>query len=181
MKPNPAGNGPRPRLAAIDVGTNSIRFVVAEVEPDGNYRVLDEEREMTRLGRGLYQTGRIGRGPMERSLEALGKMRAIADGFGVLELRVVATSAVREAANGREFRREAARRCRVNIDVISPEEEAQLAFKSVMRHFALEERSIAVVDIGGGSVEVILAAAGVAVLMFIFSLMVRIAKHEPVT
>jgi exopolyphosphatase/guanosine-5'-triphosphate,3'-diphosphate pyrophosphatase len=158
--PEPTGNGPRPRLAAIDVGTNSIRFVVAEVEPDGNYRVLDEEREMTRLGRGLYQTGRIGRGPMERSLEALAKMRAIADGFGVQELRVVATSAVREAANGREFRREATRRCKVSIDVISPDEEAQLAFKSVMRHFALEQRSFAVVDIGGGSVEVILAAAG---------------------
>jgi exopolyphosphatase/guanosine-5'-triphosphate,3'-diphosphate pyrophosphatase len=158
--PEPTGNGPRPRLAAIDVGTNSIRFVVAEVEPDGNYRVLDEERDMTRLGRGLYETGRIGRGPTERSLEALAKMRAIADGFGVQELRVVATSAVREAANGREFRREAARRCKVNIDVISPDEEAQLAFKSVMRHFALEERSFAVVDIGGGSVEVILAAGG---------------------
>jgi exopolyphosphatase/guanosine-5'-triphosphate,3'-diphosphate pyrophosphatase len=158
--PEPTGDGPRPRLAAIDVGTNSIRFVVAEVEPDGNYRVLDEEREMTRLGRGLFETGRIGRGPMERSLEALAKMRAIADGFGVQELRVVATSAVREAANGREFRREATRRCKVSIDVISPDEEAQLAFKSVMRHFALEERSFAVVDIGGGSVEVILAAAG---------------------
>ncbi|UCF42059.1 MAG: Ppx/GppA family phosphatase [Gemmatimonadota bacterium] len=157
----PAGEGQQPRLGAIDVGTNSIRFVVAEVEPDGNYRVLDEEREMTRLGRGLFRTGRIARAPMERSLEALGKMRAIADGFGVRELRVVATSAVREAANGREFRKEAARRCKVQIDVISAEEEAQLAFKSVMRHFALEGRSFAVVDIGGGSVEVILAAAGV--------------------
>lgn len=159
--PDAAGNGPRPRLAAIDLGTNSIRLVVAEVEPDGTYRVLDEEREMTRLGRGLYETGRIGRGPMERSLDALCKMRAIADGFAVQELRVVATSAVREAANGREFRREAARRCKLRMEVISAEEEAQLAFKSVMRHFALEERSFAVVDIGGGSVEVILAAAGV--------------------
>ncbi len=72
-----AGSGQGPQLAAIDVGSNSIRLVVAEVEPDGNYRVLDEEREMTRLGRGLYRTGRIARGPMERSLEALGKMRAV--------------------------------------------------------------------------------------------------------
>jgi exopolyphosphatase/guanosine-5'-triphosphate,3'-diphosphate pyrophosphatase len=156
-----SGNGDRPRLAAIDVGTNSIRLVVAEVVPDGTYRVLDEELAMTRLGRGLYRTGRIGRGPMERTLEALTKMRAIADGFGVQELRVVATSAVREASNGQLFRREASRRCRVRIEVIPPEEEARLAFKSVMRHFTLEERSIAVVDIGGGSVEVVLAADGV--------------------
>jgi exopolyphosphatase/guanosine-5'-triphosphate,3'-diphosphate pyrophosphatase len=151
----------RPRLAAIDVGTNTIRLVVAEVDPDGGYRVLDDEREMTRLGQGLGQSGRIARGPFERSLDALCKMRAIADGFRVKELRVVATSAVREAANGLEFRREARRRCRIRLEVISPEEEAQLAFRSVSRLFQLDGRGIAVVDIGGGSLEVVLAAGGV--------------------
>ena len=158
---NTSAAGSAPRLAAIDVGTNSIRLVVAEVEPDGNYRVLDEERQMTRLGRGFYQTGQLGRAPMERTLEALCKMKAIADGFGVKELRVVATAAVREASNGPDFRREARQRCGVQMDVISQEEEGRLAFKSVNRHFPLEQRSIAVVDVGGGSVEVVLAAAGV--------------------
>src|SRR5713226_5847240 len=89
-----------PRLAAIDIGTNSIRLVVAEVQADASYRVLDEDREMTRLGRGLYRDGRLGDAPMEQSLQALGRMRAIADGFGVTELRAIATSAVREAAIG---------------------------------------------------------------------------------
>jgi exopolyphosphatase/guanosine-5'-triphosphate,3'-diphosphate pyrophosphatase len=153
--------GTPPRLAAIDVGTNSIRLVVAEVEDDGNYRVLDEEREMSRLGRGFFATGRLGRAPMERTLQALCKMKAIADGFGVSDLRVVATSAVREATNGQEFRKEAKRRCGVRVEIISADEEAQLAFKSVSRHFPLDQRSIAVVDIGGGSVEVVLAAAGI--------------------
>lgn len=152
--------GGHPRLAAIDVGTNSIRLVIAEVEEDGSYRVLDEEREMTRLGRRLYETGRLGRQPMERSLAALCKMRAIADGFGVRDLRVVATSAVREASNGRAFRDEAKRRCGVRVEVIGAEDEARLAFASVSRHFQLDGRSVAVVDIGGGSVEVILAAGG---------------------
>ena len=151
----------RPRLAAIDVGTNTVRLVVAEVESDGGYRVLDDEREMTRLGQGLGESGRIARGPFERSLDALCKMRAIAEGFGVKELRVVATSAVREAANGLEFRKEARRRCRIRLEVISPEEEAQLAFRSVNRLFQLDGRGIAVVDIGGGSLEVVLAAGGV--------------------
>ena len=137
------------RLAAIDVGTNSIRLVVAEVEPDGTYRVLDEEQEMTRLGRGLYRGGRLGHLPMERSLEALGKMKAIAEGFAVQELKAIATSAVREAANGRLFAREAWRRHRLRLEVIAPEEEAQLAFQSVARHFNLEGQSTAVVDIGG--------------------------------
>jgi len=150
-----------PRLAAIDVGTNTIRLVVAEVEPGGGYRVLDDEREMTRLGQGLGASGRIARGPFERSLDALCRMRQIADGFGVKELRVVATSAIREAANGLEFRREARRRCRLRLEVISTEEEAQLAFKSVNRLFQLGGRAVAVVDIGGGSLELVLAAGGV--------------------
>jgi len=151
----------RPRLAAIDVGTNSVRLIVAEVEPDGTYRVLDEEQEMSRLGRGLFRTGRLGHVPMERTLEALGKMKAIADGFAVQELRAIATSAVREATNGRQFCREAWRRHRLRVEVISSDEEAQLAFQSVQRHFGLEGQSTAVVDIGGGSTEVILALGGV--------------------
>lgn len=151
----------RPRLAAIDVGTNSLRLVVAEVEPDGTYRVLDEEQEMARLGRGLYRTGRLGHAPMERALEALGKMKAIADGFGVQELRAIATSAVREATNGRQFCREAWRRHRLRLEVISADEEAQLAFQSVAHNFTLEGQSTAVVDIGGGSTEVVLTLGGV--------------------
>jgi len=149
-----------PRLAAIDIGTNSIRLVVAEVQPDGTYRVLDEDREMTRLGRGLYRDGRLGDSPMQQSLQALGRMKAIADGFGVAELRAIATAAVREAANGRDFVSEAWRRHRVRLEVVPAEEEARLAFRSVTRHYDLADQLTAIVDIGGGSTEVILAAGG---------------------
>src|SRR2546422_11119607 len=147
-----------PRLAAVDIGTNSMRLVIAEVQPDGSYRVLDQDREMTRLGRGLYSSGRIGDGPMEQSLQTLGRMKAIAEGFNARELRAIATSAVREAANGRDFVREAWRRCRVRVEVVPPEEEARLAFRSVSRHYDLSDRLTAIVDIGGGSAEGILAA-----------------------
>jgi exopolyphosphatase/guanosine-5'-triphosphate,3'-diphosphate pyrophosphatase len=149
-----------PRLAAIDIGTNSIRLVVAEVQPDGSYRVLDEDREMSRLGRGLYREGRLGDAPMQQSLQALGRMKAIADGFGVAELRAIATAAVREAANGRDFVSEAWRRHRVRLEVVPAEEEARLAFRSVTRHYDLDDQLTAIVDIGGGSTEVILAAGG---------------------
>ncbi len=155
-----------PRLAAVDIGTNSIRLVIAEVQPDGSYRVLDEDREMSRLGRGLYAAGRIAEAPFEQSLAALGRMKAIADGFGVTDLRAIATSAVREAANGAEFVREAWRRTRVRIEVVSGDEEARLAFRSVARHYELDGRLAAIVDIGGGSAEVILAAGGVVEQMF---------------
>lgn len=149
------------RLAAIDIGTNSIRLIVAEVEPDGGYRVLEEEREMTRLGRGLFARGRLANEPMERSLTALTKMKAIADGFMVRELRAVATSAVREATNGRAFCQEVRRRCGLRVEVISGDEEAQLVLRSARRHFDLAGRSVAVVDIGGGSMEVTLTAGAV--------------------
>jgi exopolyphosphatase / guanosine-5'-triphosphate,3'-diphosphate pyrophosphatase len=150
-----------PRLAAVDVGTNSIRLVVAEVQPDGSYRVLDEDREMTRLGRGLYASGHLSDGAMEQSLQTLGRMKAIAEGFSVNELRAIATSAVREAANGRDFVREAWRRYRIRVEIVAPEDEARLAFRSVSRHYDLDDRLTAIVDIGGGSAEVILAAGGV--------------------
>jgi exopolyphosphatase/guanosine-5'-triphosphate,3'-diphosphate pyrophosphatase len=149
------------RLAAIDIGTNSIRCVVAEVDEDGTYRVLDEERDMTRLGGDLFARGRLGPESMERSYVALAKMKAIVDGFEVTELRAVATSAVREASNGRAFCREVRRRCGLSIEVISTEEEAQLALVSALRHFDLAGRSVAIVDIGGGSMEVVLTAGTV--------------------
>jgi len=85
-------------------------------------------------------------------------MKAIADGFKIRQIRAIATSAVREAANGRQFIREVSRQHKVRIDVISGEEEAQLAFHTAARHFDFQGRSTAVVDIGGGSVEVILSA-----------------------
>lgn len=149
------------RLGAIDIGTNSIRLVVAEVDPDGGYRVLEEEREMTRLGHGLFARGRLLSEPMERSLAALAKMHTIAKGFEVAELRAVATSAVREAANGRAFCQEIRRRCGLRVDIISGEEEAHFALRSALRHFDLAGRSVAIVDIGGGSLEVTLTAGAV--------------------
>src|SRR5262245_17524944 len=101
----PIASLPHRRIAAIDVGSNSIRLVVAEVESQNGYRVLDEEREMARLGKGLTSAGRMGVAPMKSSIEALGKMKAIASGFRA-EIRAVATSAVREAQNGMAFCRE---------------------------------------------------------------------------
>src|SRR5437763_4067913 len=152
---------PLPRLAAVDIGTNSMRLVVAEIQPDGTYRVLDEDREMTRLGRGLAATGALQAETMEHSLQTLGRMKAIAEGFAVRDLRAIATSAVREATNGPDFCAAAWRRLRVRVEVVSPDEEARLVFKSVARHYRLDDRLTAVVDIGGGSAEVILAAGGV--------------------
>src|SRR5260370_33266911 len=105
---------------------------------------------MTRLGRGLYGSGRLGEESMEQSLQAVGRMKAIAEGFGVTELRAIATSAVREAANGRDFVREAWRRYRVRIEIVSPEEGARLALRTLTPHYDLDHRLTALVHLAGG-------------------------------
>ena len=145
------------RLAAIDIGTNSIRLIVAEPLRGGNYRILDEEKESTRLGEKLSKTGRLDPQAIEKSLAALRRMKQIAEGFQITELKTIATCAVREAANGDEFCRRAREELGIDIEVIGAEQEALLAFASVQRAFDLTNQHVAVVDIGGGSTEIVLA------------------------
>lgn len=152
--------GPQ-RLAAIDVGSNSIRLVIAEAEPDGSYRLLDDERELVRLGAGLDSDRRLSAEAMDRAVVTIASMRAIADGYGVCALRAVGTSAVRDAVNQREFVDLVRRRSGVELEVISGEDEARLAHLSVAHRFDISEGPTAVVDIGGGSTEIILSADGV--------------------
>jgi exopolyphosphatase/guanosine-5'-triphosphate,3'-diphosphate pyrophosphatase len=146
------------RLAAIDVGTNSIRLVIAEALRGGNYRILDEEKDPTRLGKELASTGRLNPEAVQQSLDALRRMKQIAAGYQVRELRVIATCAVREAKDGPEFVRRAKEEIDLDIEVISASQEAHLAFLSVSRNFSLENKDVAVADIGGGSTEIILAS-----------------------
>ncbi|HRP62263.1 MAG TPA: Ppx/GppA phosphatase family protein [Phycisphaerales bacterium] len=148
------------RLGAIDVGTNSIRLVVAEASADGTYRLLDDEKEVTRLGQGLARTGRLAPQAMKQSAEAVARMKEIAEGYGVMQLRIVATSAVRDAANGYEFLDLVRSDLGLAVDVITAEEEAKLAFTSVQNAFDLRPLDAAVVDIGGGSTEIVLASGG---------------------
>jgi len=146
------------RLAAIDIGTNSIRLIIAEALRHGKYRILDDEKAATRLGRNLGQTGRLDPTAVEQSLEALRRMKQIADGYQVTSLSAIATCAVREAADGAEFCRRAKKEVGLDVEVISAKKEARLAFAGVQRNFDLEGKNVAVADIGGGSTEVVLAS-----------------------
>lgn len=157
---SPGSRQAGPRIAAIDLGTNSVRLIVAEVDGPDSYRVLDDEREQTRLGYRLHETGRIALETGQRTLEALERMQAIAEGYEVEELRAVGTAALREAENGPEFVRAARDRFGLEIEAISPEEEAKLAMRSVRKHFPLGEGATAIVDIGGGSMEIVFTTAG---------------------
>ena len=157
----PPSDAAATRVAAIDLGSNSVRLIVAEVDGPDSYRVLDDEREQTRLGYRLHETGRIDPETAERTLVALERMQAIADGFGVAELRAVGTAALREAANGPAFVQAARDRFGLEIEAIGAEEEAELAMRSVRRNFPLGEGAAAIVDIGGGSMEVVFTTTGI--------------------
>lgn len=160
VQPPPTGAPPLGRVAAIDVGTNSIRLVVAERDPLARFRVIDEVRETTRLGSGLYHSGRLAPESVERTLEKLAEMRAIAEGYRVERIRAVGTSALREARDSREFLDAARSRAGVEVEVIDADYEARLAYASVRSAFELDERRFASIDLGGGSTEIVVSDRG---------------------
>lgn len=145
------------RVAAIDIGTNSVHMIVAEVRPDGTFRVLDRQKEMVQLGRGEFRSRRLAPESMDRALSALVSFKHITSGHDVSRILAVATSAVREATNGGDFIEEVARRAGIHARVITGEEESRLIHRAVRHHVEVGDRRVVVVDIGGGSVELILA------------------------
>ena len=145
------------RLAAIDIGSNSVRLLVAEARRGGTYRILDEEREPTRLGRSVSEKGQLDDESMERTITALRTFKQIAAGYQATSLRTIATCAVREARNGPEFCRRVREQVGLEVEVISGDREARLAFSSVQNAFDLSGKNVIVADIGGGSTEVVFA------------------------
>jgi exopolyphosphatase / guanosine-5'-triphosphate,3'-diphosphate pyrophosphatase len=145
------------RLAAIDIGTNSIRSIVIQVDAAGKYRILDDEKVTVRLGEGLNQTGNLSPAAWERALEALSRQKKIIDGYKVRSIEAVATSAVRKAANGTDFIKAIKSQIGLDVEVISGEEEAELAALSAFHNFDLEGVRHLIFDIGGGSLELITA------------------------
>jgi len=154
------------RLAAIDIGSNSVRLLVAEALRGGTYRILDEEREPTRLGRSVSSGGRLDEESMDRTVAALKNFKRIAAGFQVTSLRTIATCAVREAGNGPEFCRRIRAEVGLDVEVISGEREARLAFASVQHAFDLSGKNVVVADIGGGSTEIVFATGNLIESIF---------------
>jgi len=154
------------RLAAIDIGSNSVRLLVAESLRGGNYRILDEEREPTRLGRSVATSGQLDDESMERTLAALRTFKEIAAGYQVTNLRTIATCAVREARNGPEFCRRVREEIGLEVEVITADREARLAFSSVQHAFDLSGKNVIVADIGGGSTEIVFATGNLIESIF---------------
>lgn len=144
------------RIAAFDIGSNSIRTRIVEVPVGGPRVVLDEERAFARLGAGLAQTGLLSEAAMDESVHALDMMLRIAREYDVTHVRAIATEAVRSARNGAAFVERLRAELGLEVEVVTGEQEARLALLSAVESLALSG-SVAVIDIGGGSVEIVRA------------------------
>ncbi len=161
-----AAKAPEPgeRMGAIDVGSNSIRLLVAEFDPQSGIKVVDEVKDQPRLASGMAESKRLDEFAMARAIQALSRMREVAERRGVRRLAAVATSAVREAENGKAFVDRVRREVGIPLKIIDTETEAALSWRSVAHHFPLATGRALVADIGGGSLELIGAINGLVEL-----------------
>ena len=145
------------RIAAIDVGTNTIRLLIGEADGAGGYRPLFAAQEITRLGQGSRPTGLLQPEPVRRSLAVLARFRRHCADHGVTAIAAAGTAALREARNREEF----LARCRHELDLeivpISGEEEARLTLLGIRAALDPSPRRLLTLDIGGGSTELLLA------------------------
>ncbi|HLF41465.1 MAG TPA: Ppx/GppA phosphatase family protein [Acidimicrobiia bacterium] len=146
-----ASDGAAP-VAAIDIGTNSFHLVVARPTGNNRFEILDREKEVVRLGSGSGDMKELSQDAIGRGVAALSRFRLIADSFGA-EIHAVATSAVREAENRREFLDAALAGAGVRVHVISGVEEARLIHLGVLQAVPVFDQQVLVIDIGGGSTE----------------------------
>ena len=144
------------RAACIDVGSNAFRFVAAEFTAADQFRVVEQQRAAVRLGHDVFLTGRLTEGAMAAAVSALTSFWQRMPELEVGVYRAVATSAVRESSNGEEFVQRVREQTGLELEVISGSEEARLVYAAVRRAVALAGRDWIVVDVGGGSVEVLL-------------------------
>jgi exopolyphosphatase/guanosine-5'-triphosphate,3'-diphosphate pyrophosphatase len=142
------------KIAAIDLGSNSLHMVLVETVRGGAFRVIGTEKEMVRLGARTLSRGKLSASAMRRGLDALREYKRVAESTGAEKILAVATSAVREAANGEDFLESVGRELDIWPRAISGDEEARLIYLAALHSVHLEGKRALVVDIGGGSVEV---------------------------
>ena len=174
------------RIAAIDIGTNSIHMIVVSVRQDLSFEVIDREKDMVRLGAGGLDGRSLTPTAVSAALQTLTKFKRLAESHKVDEIIAAATSATREADNGGDFIAEVERHTGIRIRVISGTEEARLIHLAAAYGVDVGAGTAAVIDIGGGSVEVTLGTATQLVLGRSFKtgvirLTERFVKSDPLS
>jgi exopolyphosphatase / guanosine-5'-triphosphate,3'-diphosphate pyrophosphatase len=165
-----------PRVAVVDIGTNSTRLLIADVGDDG-LQELDRRSIVTRLGEGLEASGELGQEPRARVFRALEEYAQAIDEHDVEVRTAVLTSAVRDAANGAAFTTEVRERFGLDAQTISGDEEARLTFLGATASRDPQDRdTLMVVDIGGGSTELVVGQA--SEVEFHVSTQVGVVRHS---
>jgi exopolyphosphatase / guanosine-5'-triphosphate,3'-diphosphate pyrophosphatase len=145
-------------IAAIDIGTNSIHMVIVEIEPSlPSFFIISKEKDTVRLGDRDPQTGNLTQEAMDRSLAALKRCQDLANSYHVSQIIAVATSATREASNGLSFLQRIKDELGIAVNLISGQEEARRIYLGVFSVMDFSDRPQVIIDIGGGSTELILA------------------------
>ncbi|MGC1164736.1 MAG: Ppx/GppA phosphatase family protein [Solirubrobacterales bacterium] len=162
------------RVAVIDVGTNSARLLVADVG-DGRVAPVERRSTVTRLGRGVDLSGRLSAEAIEDACEAIGEYVGLYQELGADSVEAIATSAVRDAENGSAFVAELRERFALSARVLDGEEEARLTYLGATSERAPTEPTL-VVDIGGGSTELIVGTG--ADISFHASLQAGVVRHS---
>lgn len=147
------------RYAAIDIGSNSVRMMAAEVVGDET-RILAEDRQVTRLGDSVFRDGRISDEALDFLCATLARMSASYSRLSVMGVRAVATSAVRDASNQDEFLQRTTRAVATNVEIISGAEEARLIHLGVESRWRRPKERTLIIDVGGGSAELIVSQNG---------------------
>jgi exopolyphosphatase/guanosine-5'-triphosphate,3'-diphosphate pyrophosphatase len=152
------------RVAAVDCGTNTIRLLIADIDPaTGAQHDLDRRSVIVRLGQGVDRTGEFAPDALRRTLEVAAEYAEAIGRSGVGSVRVIGTSAARDARNGDEFREAMHTRFGVPVGVINGDEEARLAYAGALRGVSGHPRAappVLVVDVGGGSTEFVMDVDG---------------------
>jgi exopolyphosphatase / guanosine-5'-triphosphate,3'-diphosphate pyrophosphatase len=174
------------RIAAIDIGTNSIHMIVVQVRPDLSFEVIDREKDMVRLGAGGLDGKSLTQTATASALQTLSKFKRLAESHKVDEIVAAATSATREADNGGDFIAEVDRLTGIKIRIIPGAEEARLIHLAAGYGVDVGSSTACVVDIGGGSVEVTLGTAthltaGRSFKTGVIRLTERYAKSDPLS
>ncbi len=139
------------RFAVVDVGTNSVKFYVAERQDDGTWTTVLERSEVTRLGEGLDRSGRLGAEPVRRTADAIAAMVEEALGLGVDDIAAVGTAGLRIAPNRDELLDAVRERTGLAVEVVPGEEEARLAYLATKAALGLHDEAVVDFDTGGGS------------------------------
>jgi exopolyphosphatase / guanosine-5'-triphosphate,3'-diphosphate pyrophosphatase len=158
IQPNLTAVDPNGRiLAAIDIGTNSIHMVVVKINPAlPAFDIVDAEKSTVRLGERCPQTGNLTTEAMARAIAALRRCLDMAKAWNAEHVIAVATSATREAPNGKDFVREVEAQLGLQIDLIAGQEEARRIYLGVLSGLEFNHQPHIIIDIGGGSTELIL-------------------------